>query len=283
MKKTFMLASFAVALLSACGNGNGNSNYIELKNDSIIRENVYLNAFIDQVAWSMDSLVTSEGVLLKHSPEGTPMDFKQQITANLKAFEEIVNRQHQRIGELEKSLKDNTSAHAQSMRKIVNAMNVQLAEKDREIALLKEELDSKDFSIERLEALVSSLNKDIAGLNERNKAQSEALASQSDKMNEAYVLIGSKHELKEAGVLSSSGLFSKAKLNSSDFNASKFRKVDIRKYTSVKISGKNAKILTPSPSSSYTMTGNADGTSTLSITNPSAFWGVSHYLVIQVK
>lgn len=283
MNKKFLLVSFAVALLSACGNSSDNSVSLKLKNDSIIEENVNLNAFIDKVAWSMDSLLKGEDLLLKMPPEGTPLTAKQQIEANLKGFEEIVNRQRNRIAEMEQELKDNKSAHAQSMAKIVNVMKLQLAEKDKEIAMLKEELDSKDFSIERLEKIVASLNKDVADLNEKNQAQQEALVSQSDKMNEAYVIIGSKKELKAAGVLSNSGLFSKAKLKSADFNASKFKKVDIRKYKTVKISGKNAKVLTPSPSGSYTINDNGDGTSTLSITDPMAFWGVSHYLVVQVK
>jgi len=248
-----------------------------------MEENRYLNMFIDNVAQGMDSLVAGEGMLLKTSPEGTPLNSKQQITANLKTFEEIVKRQRERIAELEKSLEDNKSAHAQSMKKIINAMKAQLAEKDKEIAALKEELSSKDFSIARLETRVSSLNKDVEGLTEKNKAQKEALVTQSDMMNEAYVLVGTKKELKAAGVLSGSGLFSKARLKSSDFDASKFKKVDIRKYTSVKLNGKNPKVLTPSPASSYSLSDNGDGTSTLTITDPTAFWGVSNFLVVQVK
>lgn len=283
MNKKILLVPFAVAMLSACGNSNDNSNYLKMRNDSILQENVNLNTFIDQVAWAMDSLVKGEGILLKMPPEGTPMTPKQQITANLKAFEEIVNRQRERIAEMEKDLGDNKTAHAQSKAKILNVMKLQLADKDKEIALLKEEINSKDFSIERLKEIVASLRNDVANLNEKNQAQQQELVHQSNKMNEAYVLIGSKSELKAAGVLSSSGLFSKAKLKSADFNASKFQKVDIRKYKTVKINGKNAKVLTPSPSSSYTITNNGDGTSTLTITDPTAFWGVSHYLVVQVK
>lgn len=283
MNKKILLVSFAVALLSACGNSNDNSISLKLKNDSILEENVNLNTFIDKVAWSMDSLVRGERMLLKTQPEGTPLTPRQQIAANLKVYEEIVNRQRDRIAEMEAELKDSKSAHAKSMATIVNVMKLQLAEKDKEIAMLKEELESKDFSIERLEKIVASLNNDVANLNEKNQAQQEALASQSNKMNEAYVIVGSKKELKAAGVLSSSGLFSKAKLQSADFNASKFTKVDMRKYKTVKINGKNAKVLTPSPSSSYTIADNGDGTSTLSITDPTAFWGVSHYLVVQVK
>lgn len=283
MNKNLLLTSLAFALLCSCGNGTGNNNAIALKNDSIMRENIYLNGFIDRVAWSMDSLVRSEGMLLKPAPEGTPLNRKQQFAANLKAFEALVKRQHERIDELEKSLEENKLAHAQSMKKIISGMKQQLAEKDREIAALKEELNSKSFSIERLESLVASLNNNVAELTEENKSQKATIEAQTDNMNEAYVLIGTKKELKEAGALSSSGLFSKAKLKAADFDESKFKKVDIRKYTSVNISGKKVKLLTPSPANSYKITDNGDGTSTLSITNPKAFWSVSNYLVIQVK
>lgn len=268
--------------LCACGNKR-EDNTAEMKNDSIQEENRYLNAFIDQVAQGMDSLIVGEDMLFNTTVEGTPMNSKQQITANLKVFEDILNRQRDRITELEKSLNDNESAHATSMRKIVSVMKAQLAEKDKEISTLKEELSSKDFSISRLESRIVSLNKDVEGLTKKSDAQKQALVTQSDMMNEAYVLIGSKKELKAAGILSSSGMFSRSKLNSSDFNASKFQKIDIRKYTSAKLNGKKPKVLTPSPASSYTITENGDGTSTLNITDPTTFWSVSNYLVIQTK
>lgn len=282
MIKKLLILPITAALLGACGNGNGD-NATALKNDSIMRENIYLNGFIDRVAWSMDSLVRSEGMLLKPAPEGTPLSRKEQFAANLKAFEALVKRQHERIDELEKSLEETNLAHAQSMKKIISGMKQQLAEKDREIAVLKEELNSKNFSIERLESLVASLNNNVAELTETTKTQKATIVAQADEMNEAYVLIGTKKELKAAGALSASGLFSKAKLQASDFDKSKFKKVDIRNYSSVKINGKKVKVLTPSPADSYTITDNGDGTSTLAITNAKAFWGVSNYLVIQVK
>lgn len=283
MTKKLLLIPLAAAILNGCGSGNDNNNYVALKNDSIVRENVYLNSFIDHVAWSMDSLVASEGMLLKPASEGTPKTQKQQITDNLKTFEAIVNRQHERIAELEKSLDETNFAHAQSMKRIIKAMKKQLADKDTEIAALKEELNNKNFSIERLQSIVSSLNNNIAGLNEENKSQRETIAAQSDMMSQAYVLIGTKKELKDAGALSSSGLFSKAKLKSADFNASKFTKVDTRKYKSIKLNSNKVKVLTPSPAGSYKISDNGDGTSTLTITSSNDFWSISKYLVIQIK
>jgi len=277
-----IVLTFIMAVASSC-NGKHQGEDSAAKNDSIMEENRYLNTFIDQIAVGMDSLVVGEGMLLETSPEGTPLNSKQQVMANLKSFEEIVNRQRDRIAELEKQLEDNKSASARSMKKIVEAMKAQLAEKDKEIAALKEEISKKDFDISTLNTRVTSLNKDIEGLTTKTKQQEEALVTQSDMMNEAYVLIGTKKELKAAGVLSSSGLFSKAKLNSADFNASKFKKVDIRNYTTATLNSKKPKVLTPSPSDSYTITDNGNGTSTLTITNPTAFWSVSDFLVIQLK
>lgn len=283
IKKYLLLAIVPIVMgLGACSNKT-DGKMSSAENDSIKEENQYLNTFIDQVAEGMDSLVIGEKMLLAQSPEGTPLNSKQQITANLKTFEEIVNRQRERIAELEKSLEENKSANAANMKKIIDVMKAQLAEKDKEIAALKEEINKKDFDISQLNTRVASLNKDVEGLTSKNKAQKEALVTQSDMMNEAYVIIGSKKELKAAGVLASSGLFSKSKLQSADFDASKFKKVDIRTYTSVKLYGKKPKVLTPSPASSYTISDNGDGTSTLNITDPTSFWGVSNYLVIQVK
>lgn len=285
MKQNLLIVALllVVSIFYSCGRRFGNDGSVVSSADSLAEENQYLNTFIDQVAEGMDSLIIGEDMLLKTSPEGTPMTSKQQITANLKVFEEIVNRQRERISELEKSLEENKSANARNMKKIISAMKAQLAEKDREIAMLKDELSKKDFDITQLNNRVASLDMDVKDLTQKNQNQKEALVAQSDMMNEAYVLIGTKADLKKAGVLSGSGLFSKSKLKSADFDAAKFKKIDIRNYTSVKLNGKNPKILTPAPASSYSLKDNGDGTSTLTISNPTAFWSVSNYLVIQIK
>ena len=135
--------------------------------------------------------------------------------------------------------------------------------------------------IKTLKGHVEKLNTQVAELQEETKQQEEALVTQSNMMNEAYVCIGSKKELKEAGLLSGGTLFKKSKLDLSQVNASAFQKIDIRHSKTFKIPGKKVSILTQMPAGSYTITDNGDGTSTLTITDVTRFWSVSNYLVVR--
>ena len=51
----------------------------------------------------------------------------------------------------------------------------------------------------------------------------------------------------------------------------------------IKLYSKRAELLTTHPAGSYELVKDAKGQLTLKITNPSQFWSVSRYLVIQVK
>ena len=61
------------------------------------------------------------------------------------------------------------------------------------------------------------------------------------------------------------------------------RKIDIRTDKEIKLYSKRAELLTTHPAGSYELVKDAKGQLTLKITNPTEFWSVSRYLVIQVK
>lgn len=125
------------------------------------------------------------------------------------------------------------------------------------------------------------MNTNVAQLKEEKAEQEKALEAQSDMLNEAYVVIGSKKELKAAGLMTGGSLFKKSKLNMSKVNASAFKKIDIRNVKSFKIPANRYEILSQMPSGSYKVSKNDDGTSTLTITDATRFWSVTNYLVIK--
>lgn len=139
------------------------------------------------------------------------------------------------------------------------------------------------MNIAQLQSRVSNLTEDVSNLNQINQEQEQALTAQSDMMNEGYIKIGTKKELQSIGLLSKGGLFSKKKLNISNLDPNVFEKIDIREFHTLTINGKSPKILTQIPETSYQITKNSDGTSTLTISDPTLFWSVSNFLIIQCK
>ena len=269
-------------IFAACGNKvEGNPEADSLRNvlNEKLSEMSEMGLFLDAVNASMDSVVNMDGNILQTVGE-SPLSRKQQIQQNIEAYKLILQRQRERLATLEEKLKG-SEANNEKMLKIISSLKQQLNEKDQAIVELTEELGKRNVDIKTLKTHVEKLNTQVAQLEEETKSQEQALVAQSDIMNEAYVFIGSKKELKDAGLITSGSIFKKSKLDLSQLNASAFNKIDIRKAKSFTIPAKKATVLTQMPSDSYTISDNGDGTSTLAVTDPSRFWSMSNYLVVK--
>ena len=257
---------------------------LEAEKDSIRNVNEQLNAFLGAVSESIDSILIQEGHIFSvYNGETSVKPSKQQIQDNLDAFEELLERQRRRISELEDSLSKADGAGVAKLKNIIRYLNIQMEEKDKMIADLRSDLSKKNADIAQLRSHVSSLSEDVSNLQQKSQEQEEALTVQSDMLNEGYVKAGTKKELQAAGLLLSSGLFGKKKLDVSNLNPEQFTKIDIREFQELKIAGKKPKILTQMPESSYRFDSHSDGTTTLVITDPLKFWGISNFLVIEYK
>lgn len=285
MKKIALIVFGCLIVLAfaACG---GSTEQGDKEKDSLQTElsnslaNVEdMNLFLDAINVSLDSVVNMEGGIVRVSSE-SPKSPKEQIKDNIEAFKLILAQQHERIAELEGKLK-NGGGKNEKLLKIIKSLKKQLEEKDQAIVELTEELEKRNFDIKTLKAHVDKLNTSVAQLTEEKKEQETALERQSDMMNEAYVLIGTKKELKAAGVLSGGTIFKKSKLDVSHINTASFKKIDIRKTKQFTIPSKKCEILSQMPASAYSVSDNGDGTSTLTVTDAAKFWSVSNYLIVK--
>ena len=286
LKKLLIATLFVIPFLGiiSCSNGNqskGNSdNMVYI--DSIESENRQLNFFIDQLSLSMDSIIDQEGNIIRlGSKDYAGSTNQQQIKDDVKIFSEILARQHDKVAQLRDSIKNLTGENASKMERIVAYYEAQIAAKEAIIAQLQKDLEDKNFSIKNLEQNVAYLNTNITELTEQNEIQEEALKVQDEMINEAYVFIGTKKELEKEGLLESGGFLRKKKLSIENLKADHFNKVDIRYFTEVSIPGKNPKILTTMPQGSYKLERVDKNNYILKITNPTSFWSVSNFLIIQ--
>lgn len=238
-----------------------------------------MNLFLDAVNVSMDSIISMEGSVLRTTGE-SPLSHKEQLQQNVEAYKLMLIQQRERLDVLEKKLKD-SNAYAGKMQKTIIALKQQLEEKDQAIAKLQEELEQRNFDIDQLKENVDQLNTQVAELEEDSKAKEEEITRQTDKLNEAYVFIGSKKALREAGLAQGGSLFKKLKLDASNIDTKLFQKIDIRKTTTLQIPDDDAEVLTQMPAGSYKITKTGDDASTLTITDPARFWSVSRFLIVR--
>ena len=272
----FALILPAAMLVIACGESsksNPEADSLRSELNSRLVEMSEMDLFLDAVNASMDSVVKLDGTILRTEGE-SKLSKKDQILQNIDAYKEVLQRQRDRLEELENKLKSSNNQNAKLL-KTVESLKAQIAEKDKAIAELTQELEKRNFDINNLKSNVAKLSTRVTDLEEDAKVKNEALETQTNMLNEGYVFIGTKKELKGADLLK------RGKLNMSEIDQSQFTKIDIRKTKQFTIPSKKPEILTQAPASSYTLEKIDKKTSVLTITDPAAFWSVSKYLVIR--
>ena len=284
MKKIYVFGGLFVLMctLVACGgktqsNPEADSLRTELRAQMEAMDEISL--FLDAVNVSMDSVINMEGGLLRTSSE-SPLSQKDQIKKNIESYKLILQQQRERLDVLEKKLKD-SNAYAGKMQKTIAALKKQLEEKDQAIATLSSELEQRNYDIAALKENVEQLNIEVADLVEDSRAKSDSIDKQDAQLNEAYVFIGSKKELKEAGLAQGGTLFKKLKFDASNVDKRLFQKIDIRNTTKFNIPDDDAEVLTQMPADSYKIRKTGDDSSELVITDPAQFWSVTHVLVVK--
>lgn len=279
---------FVSTLICSCGNSGSKVMKLVEERDSLRQINREQGESLDRYSKTieilnetLDSIAYQENMIFFNNNEELPIT-KENVKHNLMRFEALLKKQNDKIRQLENQLSESNDSNAQSLN-LISHLKEQLNAKNIQIAQLKEELEKKNVDITRLQEQVESqrltINTQtvtISELNRRTQRQGEALARQDAILNNGYVLIGSKDDLKRKGILKKGKIVADAALD-----RSKFAKVDIREWREISFTAKRPRILTNMPSSSYEITTTGNRNFTLTVKNPSDFWRISTYLVIQ--
>lgn len=284
------IALFVMLSIFSCKNEKVDmSSYIQ-ERDSIMQENKAktqqldeLNDVLATIATGLDSIAIQENILFTNKGRDGVMLNRQQIAANLKGMADILARQRAKIKILQDSLANKKSSQGvERLQKVVEFLNQQLAEKDQVIQSLRADLNNSKKDITQLRSSLSAMSTKASNAEQKTKVLTKALSKQEEAINECYVKIGTKKQLLSAGLLKG-GFLRKKKVNYEDVDKSKFNAVDIRKFREIQLHSSNPKILTPQPSNrSFHFDESGDGNCTLVITNPTLFWSVSNFLIIQL-
>ena len=286
MKKLVFLSVIAVVamVMASCGN---KAEELQKQVDSLQtalteRTGDYdrLNEFLAVVNEGLDSISVQENGLLVRNPE-SPLPSRAEMKKGLSELKNTLQTQRERIAKLEKDLAAGRG-DISKLRGIINVLKEQTEAKDAQISDLLAQLEQSNISIEQLTTRVGNLTQQNVQQEVKIAEQEEVMAVQDQMLNEGFIKIASKKELKDAGLLSGGGLFSKKKVDMSKVDQKLFQKVDIRNVKEIPIPSKKPVILSPNPAGSYRLE-QGDNSSTLIITDPGKFWSVSNFLIIQTK
>ena len=282
MKKLVFLSLLSVALLTSCGNG-AQKDALKAQNDSLMVELSNRNAELDDIMGAFNEV--QEGFRQINEAENR-VDLQSgsirensadKIKEDIRFIGEKLQSNREQIAKLEKQLK-NSQYNSAQLKKAVANLTKELEAKQQQIETLQAELASKNIRIAELDDAVAGLSQNVSELTAENEAKAATVASQDKALNAAWFVFGTKSELKDQKILEKGDV-----LKSADFNKDYFTQIDIRTDKEIKLYSKRAELLTTHPAGSYELVKDAKGQLTLKITNPTEFWSVSRYLVIQVK
>ena len=286
MKKLVLFVACATMLV-ACDNFGNRQKTLQQQNDSLQMALNQKNAELEEYTNTFNAI--QEGFRLINEAEGrvrvageSPASALDQMKEDMAFIAQTMKQNREKIAELQQKLKGNGQASAQMKQKL-DGLTAQLVEKSQALAALQAELAAKDIRIAELDELVANLQTDVALLRADSIAKERIIDAQDKALNAAWFVYGTKKELKEQKILDDRFLAKDKVLQNAGFNKDYFTQIDIRKETEIKLYSKSAKLLTTHPEGSYSLDKDEKEQLVLKIVNPTEFWSVSRYLVIQVK
>ena len=247
-------------------------NFLEfqkLNDDSIV--NLYA-LYIQKIKDNINEINKQELIInnKKNNPDFIEKD-TTDIIKSIKILSKKLQENESMILALNNAVKLEKDKNSQFVSKVTD-LREEIAQSNREVYYLKEELNSMNASFEAIFKKYNLQNKKISDLNQ--------------KLNEVAYVIGSKSELLDNGVLTKSGgligIGKTRKLNS-DLNTDYFTYVSKYKFQNIPLGYKLVRLMTAHPTSSYRLSNSNEIIDSLIIINQDEFWRNSKFLVVEVK
>jgi chromosome segregation ATPase len=294
MKKIayFVWLMIGLALMPACKRSNQleqdamrQDSINAVLQDSINTANAEKDSLMElmgDIADGMAQIKEIQDIVSVNNLNGETPDRKKQLRDDIVLIQQSLNKQKQRLADLEKRLKQSTNYNS-SMQKSIANMKAQLEEQQKTINSLTEQLAAAHIQIKNLNQSVDSLNTvNKAVIKEKEAAQEESkqLTNEVNNLNACYYVIGSKKELKDNKIIET-GFLRKTKILQGDYEMSYFTKADRRTLNEIPLHSTKAELMTSHPKDSYQIEDHGN-VKTLHILNPNRFWEKSNFLVIKV-
>lgn len=249
--------------------------------DSVVNEMVY--AF-DEIESNLDSIIMKRTELALMEKEGNTNQ-KQRIVDGIKQLDVLLEQSSQQIAQLESKLKK-SGIEVGSFKTKLTLLTENIEKQNLQISELKEEIENRDFTIMAMNQKMVVMEDEIMVAKDSIELQKKTIKEKEDQMNTAYIAFGTYDELKEKGLLIKEGGFLNiggTKTINKDFNQEYYVKLDKRETNEIPIHSKKARIISEHPDSSYHFVEEDGLITALAIENPSEFWKISKYALIEIK
>ena len=285
MKIQHLCISMALASMLLSCNENKSNDQQSLEEVSkqelatALNERDQLLSLVKEVSDGLNEIKQLENIMTiaTNQPTENPGQ-KHQLLADIASLKEKIEQRKAQLNDLENRLQKST-INNKELQETIEALRTQIDSQMEEIESLKQQLTDATARIGTLNNAVDSLNTTVAAVtNERNAAQ-EASVRLENELNTCFYVIATNAELKKHNIIES-GFLRKTKLMKGDFDKGFFVISDKRTLTTLPLNTSKVKILTNHPEQSYELV-DVNGQKNIKITDPSQFWSLSNYLVVQ--
>lgn len=281
------MAAACMMCLAACNNSNTetaatDTAIVDRLNDSLLVANAEkdsLLSLINDINDGMMQIRDMEKIISASNLNNETRNKRQEIMDNMRLIQQALQDRREKLASLERRIKNSKGDSAQ-LQKTIDGLKKQIADQEASIARLTEELRKAHIEIQVLNTAVDSLNVANQTITEEKVAAEEKSEQLVNELNTCYYVIGSKNELKENKIIET-GFLRKTKVLEGDYEINYFTKGDKRTLTEIPLHSKKAKIYTKHPEGTYEIV-DTDGVKSLLITDPTRFWSLSNFLVIQI-
>jgi len=213
--------------------------------------------------------------------EGKKNNRREIIGAQMQAIKETLEQNKVKIEELKQLAAKNGRTNNMLSETIIR-LQKEMDEKNVLIEALQIELNQKNIKIDELTNTVNNQNRNIAEQQNVMDKQTSTIKVQDTNLNTVWYCVASSKKLKEAKVITAGGLFKSKKVLDSEFDNEAFIQADMRNISTIPTNSKSIKILSNHPTNTYNLIKDENKYISIEITNPSKFWSVSKYLVVQI-
>lgn len=261
--------------------------------DTLLNE--YLSAFT-AFEENLAGIKHRENILTEAYDEETDMEPGASMLRDLSQINDLLAQNQSIINSLNGRLNRAEGDQVQ-LRRLINRMETQLAEKVQEVDRLREELSQLEFTTESLNRRLDTIEYERAQLVHLTSdqevrltdqeqlivRQQDMIGSQVEEINKAFYAVGTAKDLKNQRIITSEGGFigiGRNQILHPDAHEDVFSRIDITELRTIAFDNKKVRLVTPHPSEAYKLTEVDNKITSLEITNPERFWAASKYLVV---
>jgi hypothetical protein len=234
---------------------------------------------------NLDSIKTLEGIVTaKTLGEGGYKSAEEDILDDMRTIYDRMRKNREQIGALEKQLKS-SSIGSEKLQQLITKLKADIAEKDTEIAVLRDKLAKADIYIDELMTGIDQLALEGERKDDVIREKEMVISSKEQKLQTAYWIKGTRKELMDKGIIDRQGAFlgmGGARKVADDVPHEDLLRINIYEATEFPIGSRKAEVVSSHPSDSYEIIGDKSA-DRLVVKDADAFWRNSKVLVVVVN